>query len=166
MSITLNEMVEEQAGYRTESFSGSYTRNLNDIIRHEISMGNIDIILYAQHHYNILSDYVLSDEEIEELKSEYSDEKEYKEAYFQSFSFMCQENAPFITEEILEYVAQQLSIPNEVNGLWLSTYENVINIYNNGLTSNIDKYPIAKKNYIILSDLDKDGALFVFKEAS
>jgi hypothetical protein len=165
VSATLSKMIEDKKGYRTENYSGSLIRNLYDVIRHELSMGNTDIVSYVQEHYKILGEYIVEDAAIEELKEKFHNPEEYNQAYWERFSDICQENSIFIADDIVKYVAEQLSVPsNYLIGLWLSTYENVVGIYNNGNTDDIDEYPLIDNNYFVISDLGADGALFVFKE--
>lgn len=162
MSETLTRMIKSKKGYRTENYSGSLTRDLYDVIRHEISMGNTDIIFYVQDNYHILNEYVLEENQINELKQNYTGE-EYTQEYWARFSEMCQENSVFITEEIIEYIAEKLSTSSKnLTGLWLSTYDNVVRIYNYGSKEDIDEYPLTEQSYIVISDLGQDGALFVF----
>lgn len=141
-SKVLAKLLKNNIGYRTESFSGSKARNIEDIIRFEISMGNTDIIRYLQENYGILKSYL---------------EKDYNE----EFSYICQENAVDITEEIIKFLTKFLSTENKnLMGLWLTDYQGVINVYR-GKKENIDKFHIPCK-FIVISDLDKEGSLFVF----
>ena len=149
MSKTLDLIINSKRGYRTKSFSGSNTRNIEDIIRYELSMGNVDIVTYVQKNYGILKEYYI-EEEIEE-----------KGEYWNKFSEMCQENAKEITKEIVDFLKSELR-SEEIYGLWLTTYENVEKYYG-GIGENIEEYILLEENkFMVLSDLDEEGSLFVF----
>lgn len=164
MSLVLDNMIKDKKGYRTENYSGSGVRDLYDVIRYEISMGNTDIITYMQEEYDVLSDYVLEPEQIDELKEEAINDEEFVKDYNDTFYEMVSENSGFITDNILDYVCDKLGVSNENDliALWLTDYDNAVNYYNNGSTEDIDEYSLDKE-YVVLSDLGTDGSLFVFK---
>lgn len=163
-SETLLKMIKDNKGYRTENYSGSKVRNICDVIRYEISMGNTDIISYMQNKYSVLDEYNLEPEEIEALKENFQDEIVYRQEYLSKYSDMCQENSAWITDDIVTYLTEQLDVDSEdeLTALWLTTIDNAINKYNDGNKVDIDEYLLNHK-YLIISDLNIDGALFVFK---
>lgn len=68
-------------------------------------------------------------------------------------------NKEYFIEKVLDFIEQTLG-SRDVMGLWLTTFENVIDIYD-GKPENIDEY-ILQEEYVVISDLGCDGALFVF----
>lgn len=140
MSNNLLRMLMTGCGYRTENYSGSGERSLYEVVRHELSAGNTDIIVYLQATAKILLDYTADcAEELAEV---------------------CQANAPYVAEEIVDYVANKLGTKS-VQALWLTTLPNVMKLYNDGRPEGIDRYSLPTK-YVILSDLGADGALFAY----
>lgn len=151
-SETLEIMLKEKKGYRTESFSGSGVRNLEDVVRFEImELCNDDIIDYMQESYGILKSYQL--------------EKDGRALDSEEFYFKCQENIDDVIDEIASYVKENLKIDDvrDIYVVWLTTKENVIDMYEAESEWYIDEYIIPEER-IILSDLGRDGALFAFKE--
>lgn len=163
LSKTLKEMKENNEGFRTENYSGSLVRELHDIIVFEISeLGNTDIVTYVQEHYNILDSYSLSDEFKSNLKKVHPNN--YIDEYNNKFAELCQKNSQKIATEIIEFVVNKLETsPESLIGLWLSTYNNVRTIYNSNVFENINKYPLYENEYLVLSDLDREGSLFAVK---
>lgn len=151
-SETLEIMLKEKKGYRTESFSGSGVRNLEDVVRFEImELCNDDIIDYMQESYGILKSYQL--------------EKDGRALDSEEFYFKCQENIDDVIDEIASYVKENLKIDDvrDIYVVWLTTKENVIDMYEAESEWYIDEY-IIPEECIILSDLGSYGALFAFKE--
>lgn len=140
MSNNLLRMIMAGCGYRTENFSGSGERSLYEVIRHELSAGNTDIVAYLQATAKILLDYTADD--ADELAD------------------VCQANAPYVAEEIVEYVAKKLGAQC-VHALWLTTLPNVIALYNARQREGIDCYSLPSR-FVVLSDLGDDGALFAY----
>ena len=139
ISQTLQELKQAQKGYRTEYFSGSQVRDPAEVIKYEIcSLGNTDIIEYVKTHYGLLRGYELT-EDIEVL----------------------QINIDAIIKEIISYCSDRLGA-KDLEAIWLTDYEYAKEFYNNGCPHGIDEYFIDNE-HLILSDLDQDGALFIFK---
>jgi hypothetical protein len=146
---TLEKMIREGRGYRTETFSGSKIRKIADIIRGEISFGNTDVIEYLQKNCNILKDYVY-------------DRTIPGRIYFDYIDF-CIENAPHIAAEIEAFLKEVFRVEDidDLEGIWLTDHENVVTLYG-GTDNDIDEYLIPDENFIVISDLGIDGSLFVF----
>lgn len=66
---TLSEMIKNRKGYRTETCSGSCVRDLEEILRFEIGeLGNTDVLEYLKENHNILLDFELDENTINDLK--------------------------------------------------------------------------------------------------
>lgn len=155
MSKEALTLVHAKKGYRTESYGGSGIRDVVEVIRHEFSMGNTDILDFLQNEYGILLNYSLTKEESAELTT-------FEELQAQQ-SEMIQENAPDIAEEILHFVEETLQVAQPaLCTLWLGNEADVIERYNGGETTGLDTYSFADVPYVVLSDLHADGVLFVF----
>ena len=160
ISQTLDNMLNNGAGFRTESYSGSGVRRAEDVLRYELSMGNTDFVRFCQTNHRILLDICPSDEffdSIEGLSIEEQDEARNAE-----MSELCQENAPYIVEKVLEFVCELLGSnnKNELDALWLTDYDSVVKRYGADL-DDIDEYNFASGRFVVISDLGEDGALFV-----
>lgn len=112
-------------------------------MRFEIAeLGNTDIIDYMQENYGLLSEYPCD-----------MDNEE--------FSYTCIENVSYIVEEIMKYIRDYFHGSDDIMGIWLTTYDNVISRYR-GCEHDIDSY-VLPEDYLIISDLGCDGSLFVFR---
>lgn len=161
ISNTLSKMMHDKKGYRTENYSGSGIRNLEEILKYEIGiLGNTDVLAYLKKNHNILSDFELDKNTIKDLKEVSEDDKDLKKLIIEEEQEMVISNSTYFIEQILNFIEQIIGT-RKVTGLWLTTIENVVNIYGANIY-NIDKYSLPKE-YIVISDLSIDGALFVFK---
>lgn len=141
-SETLKKMIKNKEGFRTEAFRGSGVRNVRDIIRFELSMGNVDIVYFMQSAYGALYDFELHD--------------------WDEFVHDCQENAPYVADEIIEFLEVKLDTKEDnMVGLWLTSEANVVSFYG-GKEDNIDSYKLDD-NFLVMSDLEAEGTLFAFK---
>jgi len=160
ISQTLNCMLDSGSGYRTEAYSGSGVRCADDVIRYELSMGNIDIVRFMQTNYEQLKEYQLGDEFFDEIESLDIDEQD--EARGAALSDLCQENAPYISGDILKFASDYLGKDaKELSAIWLTTLDKAVSRYGGDLEE-IDRYALIKGSFLVISDLGEDGALFVF----
>ena len=136
LSITLKEMLLTGRGYRSENYSGSKIRKLEDVVYLELSNGNTDIINFIFKD----TDSKLTGDELAQL---------------------VMENSRFFIDKVVEVVKANLSGKN-FSAIWLTTKERAINRYNEGLEEGIDEY-ILPKDFVVISDLGGDGALFVWE---
>ena len=144
MSITLTTMLNQNVGFRTEDFSGSGVRNLEDVVYYEIrELGNTDILDTMSELYglNFKSYMDVEDENV------VADES-YQEVLELIFSFL---EKHFNTSR------------NNLNAIWLTTYENVQKIYCRQSNDKINMVYIYH-NFYPISDLGSDGTLFVYKK--
>mgnify|MGYP000892167476 CR=1 FL=1 len=67
-------------------------------------------------------------------------------------------------ETIKNYVLDYFKVGSieELETVWLAEYERVKNFYNDGEEDGIYEVSLNRR-FLVLSDLDIDGALFVFK---
>jgi hypothetical protein len=133
-------MVMAGCGFRTENYSGSGERSLYWVIRHEISMGNTDIVVYLQATAKILLDYTAECAE--------------------DLSCICQENAADLAADIVAFVESKLGV-HDIHAVWLTTLADVVALYNGNSNNGIDQYCLPSR-YVILSDLGNYGALFAY----
>lgn len=162
ISRTLSKIIEDKRGYRTESYSGSGVRNLKEILRYEIViLGNTDILAYLRDNYDILPEFKLNENTISSLRETAEDDNELKQLIIDEEQQIAIVNADYFIEQILNFV-QRVIGSKEATGLWLTTFKNVINRYG-GNSEDIDEYSLPDR-FIVLSDLDNDGALLVFKK--
>lgn len=160
ISKTLDGMLQQGYGYRTESFSGSGVRRIDEVIRYELSLGNTDIVEFCQTNHQILKDICVDEEfwaEIENL-----DVEEQQASVAEELSHICQENAPYIVEEIVKFAMAMLGVARreELFALWLTTADKVVELYG-GNTENVEQYSLHSARYLVISDLGEAGALFV-----
>lgn len=161
-SKTLSKMIEDNKGYRTESFSGSGIKDLEELLYWEISvLGNIDILVYLKENYNIPSDFELDESTINKLKEKAEDEIELKKLIIEEEQKMAILNETYFIDQILNFIEERFGT-KDVEAIWLTTDKNVLLRYMRGSDEVIDEY-ILPKEYIVISDLDIDGALFVYK---
>lgn len=159
-SKTLDKMIDENKGYRTETFSGSGVKDLKDILYYEITeLGNTDILDYMKKNYRILKDFEIDKSILKDLKQNAENEEELKEWIIEEEQLIAITNSTDFIDEIYSFLSDILKSDN-LNGIWLTTYEQVKEIYN-GEEYNIDEYILPNK-YIIISDLGVDGSLFVY----
>ncbi len=138
-SKTLSKMISQGVGYRVESYSGSKVRNLFDVVHYEIfELGNEDILDYMEKKYNLKGIQLHSREFF----------REDEEAEFR------------VARQIVDYCTFTLGA-EKVIGIWLTTLPNVKKFYKLNSDDEITKVPLDRK-YMVISDLDEDGALFVF----
>lgn len=143
MSITLTQMYNENLGFRTENFSGSGIRNLEDVVYYEIrELKNTDILDTMNELYGLdFSDYI-----------DFEEECVYDECYWDVF------------EQIFSHLEKQFNTTrNNLGAIWLTTYDNVEKIY---CKQPIDKINMVyiHHNFYPISDLGSDGVLFVYKK--
>mgnify|MGYP001171379740 CR=1 FL=1 len=154
MTDTLKVMLNNNAGYRTEGFSGSDVRNAREIIGFEISeLQNDDIIEYMHTHYGILMGYYHDDEE--------------------EFLNACHANVDDVVDHLMLFITPFFDCSDQsfLTALWLTTYDNVKKHYGGtadepGIyidNGGVDKYVIPDK-HLVISDLGEEGSLFVFDE--
>lgn len=144
MSKNLDVMLKQGLGFRTEDFSGSGVRNLEDVVYYEIrELGNTDILDTMSELYNLnFKPYM--DVEDENIVADES----YHEVLELIFSFL---EKHFNTSR------------NNLNAIWLTTYENVQKIYCRQPNDKINMTYIYH-NFFPISDLGSDGTLFVYKK--
>jgi hypothetical protein len=119
------------------------------------------VLAYLKENYDILSDFELSEDVINDLKKVAKDNKDLKELIIEEEQQIAISNASYFIDQILNFIERAIGT-KQVIGIWLTTIENVVNIYG-GNTDNIDEYNLPKE-YVVISDLGVDGALFVFKK--
>ena len=158
LSNETNEIILNQTGYRTEVFSGSGIRNLEDVISYEISdLGNSDIVLFCNNFYNLNLD-------LECDVDEDDDEEDYRE----ELDMMIQENYMYYLETLLSFIEKKLNChKSELKGLWLAKEKTVKEFYLKNLDDDspenyIDEYRLPSE-YLIISDLGYDGVLLAYK---
>ena len=143
MSMTLNTMLNQKVGFRTENFSGSNIRNLEDVVYYEIrELKNTDIVDTMNELYGLDFSYYIDFEE----------ECVYDECYWDVF------------EQIFSHLEKQFNTTrNNLGAIWLTTYDNVEKIY---CKQPIDKINMVyiNHNFYPISDLGSDGVLFVYKK--
>ena len=135
-------MITANKGYRTESYSGSRIRKLENVIYFELGMGNSDILTFIQQNIQDI-DFPL-DLDAEEA------------------SFLILENRSYYEEKIQEVIQNQLPGEN-YTALWLTSKDNAVHRYNDGSVEGIEEY-VLPNEFVVISDLGEDGALFVWKE--
>lgn len=144
MSRNLDVMLKQGLGFRTEDFSGSGVRKLEDVVYYEIrELGNTDILDTMSELYglNFKSYMDVEDENV------VADES-YHEVLELIFSFL---EKHFNTSR------------DNLNAIWLTTYENVQKIYCRQPNDKINMVYIYH-NFYPISDLGSDGTLFVYKK--
>ena len=144
MSKNLDVMLKQGLGFRTEDFSGSGIRSLKDVVYYEIrELGNTDILDTMSELYGLnFKPYM--DVEDENVVADES----YHEILELIFSFL---EKHFNTSR------------DNLNAIWLTTYENVQKIYAQSPYYQIDMIYI-KDDFFPISDLGTDGTLFVYKK--
>ena len=143
MSTTLNTMLNQNVGFRTEDFSGSNVRNLKDVVYYEIrELKNTDILDTMNKLYGLdFSDCIDSEEEYV-----------YDECYWD------------VSEQIFSHLEKQFNTSRDnLRAIWLTTYDNVEKIYCRQPTDKINMVYIHH-NFYPISDLGSDGVLFVYKK--
>lgn len=144
MSTTLTKMYNEKLGFRTENFSGSGIRNLEDVVYFEIKeLGNTDILDTMNKLYGIdFYPYMDIEDNFSVADESYRD----------------------VIELIYSHCEKQFNTTrNNLGAIWLTTYDNVEKIYCNQPTDKINMIYIYH-NFYPISDLDSDGTLFVYKK--
>ena len=109
MSMTLNTMLNQKVGFRTEDFSGSNVRNLKDVVYYEIrELKNTDILDTMNELYGLdFSDCIDSEEECV-----------YDECYWD------------VSEQIFSHLEKQFNTSRDnLRAIWLTTYDNVEKIF-------------------------------------
>ena len=143
MSMTLNTMLNQNVGFRTEDFSGSNVRNLKDVVYYEIrELKNTDILDTMKELYGLdFSDCI-----------DFEEECVYDKCYWDVF------------EQIFSHLEKQFNTTrNNLGAIWLTTYDNVEKIYCRQPTDKINMIYIHH-NFYPISDLGSDGVLFVYKK--
>ena len=143
MSMTLNTMLNQKVGFRTEDFSGSNVRNLKDIVYYEIrELKNTDILDTMNELYGLdFSDCI-----------DFEEECVYDECYWD------------VSEQIFSHLEKQFNTSRDnLRAIWLTTYDNVEKIYCRQPTDKINMVYIHH-NFYPISDLGSDGVLFVYKK--
>ncbi len=138
-------MIKNKKGFRTESFSGSGVRDPMEVIEFEIKeLCNTDIVEFVQEEYGLLT-HLDVENQIELID-------------------ICHKNIKEILETIKNYVLDYFKVDSveELEAVWLAEYERVKSFYNDGEEDGIYEVSLNRK-FLVLSDLDIDGALFVFK---
>lgn len=144
MSITLTQMYNENLGFRTENFSGSGIRNLEDVIYFEIQeLCNTDILDTMNELYGI------------DFQSFMDVEDEFAVA---------DESRQEVIELICSHCEKQFNTSRDnLGAIWLSTYDNVKKYYCKSPTDQINMVNILS-NFYPISDIGVDGVLFVYKK--
>ena len=143
MSTTLNTMLNQNVGFRTEDFSGSNVRNLKDVVYYEIrELKNTDILDTMNELYGLdFSDCI-----------DFEEECVYDECYWD------------VSEQIFSHLEKQFNTSRDnLRAIWLTTYDNVEKIYCRQPTDKINMVYIHH-NFYPISDLGSDGVLFVYKK--
>ena len=143
MSMTLNTMLNQKVGFRTEDFSGSNVRNLKDVVYYEIrELKNTDILDTMNELYGLdFSDCIDSEEECV-----------YDECYWD------------VSEQIFSHLEKQFNTSRDnLRAIWLTTYDWVKKIYCKSSNEQINMIYIHH-NFYPISDLGSDGVLFVYKK--
>lgn len=143
MSMTLTTMLNQNVGFRTENFSGSGVRNLEDVVYFEIrELKNTDILDTMNDLYGLdFSDCIDLEEECV-----------YDECYWD------------VSEQIFSHLEKQFNTTrNNLGAIWLTTYDNVEKIYCKQPNAQINMVYIHH-NFYPISDLGSDGVLFVYKK--
>lgn len=138
-------MIKNKKGFRTESFSGSGVRDPMEVIEFEIKeLCNTDIVEFVQEEYGLLT-HLDVENQIELID-------------------ICHENIKEILETIKNYVLDYFKVDSieELEAVWLAEYERVKSFYNDEEEDGIYEVSLNRR-FLVLSDLDIDGALFVFK---
>ena len=143
MSMTLNTMLNQKVGFRTEDFSGSNVRNLKDVVYYEIrELKNTDILDTMNELYGLDFSNCIDFEE----------ECVYDECYWD------------VSEQIFSHLEKQFNTSRDnLRAIWLTTYDNVEKIYCRQPTDKINMVYIHH-NFYPISDLGSDGVLFVYKK--
>ena len=143
MSMTLNTMLNQNVGFRTEDFSGSNVRNLKDVVYYEIrELKNTDILDTMNELYGLDFSNCIDFEE----------ECVYDECYWD------------VSEQIFSHLEKQFNTSRDnLRAIWLTTYDNVEKIYCRQPTDKINMVYIHH-NFYPISDLGSDGVLFVYKK--
>lgn len=144
MSTTLTRMYNEKLGFRTENFSGSNVRNLEDVVYFEIrELGNTDILDTMNELYGLDFQPFMDIED----ENTIADECYHK-----------------VLEQIFFHLEKQFNTSRDnLNAIWLTTYDNVEKIYCQSPNDKINMVDILP-NFYPISDLDTDGVLFVYKK--
>lgn len=132
LSRTLSYMIDTGEGYRNTYCTSGVTK-LSEIIRFEMNeLGNRDIIDFIGSNYLGYIPSTISDTE-------------------------------YLIKYTLEFIANIFKTdPNNLNGVWLTTYQDVLDkYYYKDEENNIIKV-YTHKGMLPISDLDRDGALFVY----
>lgn len=144
MSITLTTMLNQNVGFRTENFSGSHVRNLEDVIYFEIrELGNTDILDTMNELYGLdFQPYMDTEDENVIADESYRD----------------------VLEQILSHLEKQFNTShNNLGAIWVTTYDNVEKIYCKSPNDKINMVDIHH-NFYPISDLGAYGTLFVYKK--
>ena len=144
MSVTLTTMLNQKVGFRTENFSGSNIRSLEDVVYFEIrELGNTDILDTMNDFYELdFSSYMDIEDENVIADESYRD----------------------VLELILSHLEKQFNTShNNLGAIWLTTYDNVEKIYCKSPNDKINMVYIHH-NFYPISDLGTDGTLFVYKK--
>lgn len=158
-SSALERMLSEERGYRTESYSGSGIRDVEEILRYEIGeLGNTDILAYIRDNYGCLQDFNISEDIMESLKREALNEEELQLLIFEEEQNLAIENQDYFIEKVIDFLKDKFK--EEVVGLWFTSFNGVVEKYG-GKIGDIDCYEIPQEAFVI-SDLGEDGVLFVF----
>lgn len=116
-----------------------------EVIEFEIKeLCNTDIVEFVQEEYGLLT-HLDVENQIELID-------------------ICHENIKEILETIKNYVLDYFKVDSieELEAVWLAEYERVKSFYNDGKEDGIYEVSLNRR-FLVLSDLDIDGALFVFK---
>lgn len=134
-SNTLNFMIKSGEGYRNTHYSSGVVE-LHKIINFELNeLNNEDIFYFMKNNYD-------------------------------NYDTKCIEYKNNKIDYTINFVSNLLNTDSKnLKGVWLTTYQDVLDIYcDKESPENIDieKVYIHENNMIPISDLDKDGALFVY----
>lgn len=139
-------------GYRTESFSGSGIRDLEEVIGFEMQeLRNNDIPLYLLENYKLLSKYEWM------FNNEIS-------IYDEESRVGVDEYIHDLINEIIVNIEEILK-SDKLHAIWLGEEDDIRRNYADSF-SIIDKYTIKGEemiDYMIISDLEEDGKLIVYK---
>lgn len=144
MSTTLTKMYNENLGFRTENFSGSGIRNLEDVVYFEIKeLGNTDILDTMNELYGIdFYPYMDIEDNFSVADESYRD----------------------VIELICSHCEKQFNASRDnLGAIWLTTYDWVKKIYSKSSNDQINMIYILD-NFYPISDLGVDGVLFVYKK--
>ena len=144
--------MKQETGFRSESYSGSQVRNLDEILCFEIrELGNTDILEHILQTHLIPESSEIENRILDIIK-ECEEECVLDDCSWDDFL----EDCSCIIQEICKTTGQDLKY-----GLWLTDKESCIKFYNHGSAEGIEEYPAGN---IVLSDLGKDGKLYAYTE--